>query len=249
MNPDRTKTLPCVVRHQRHRVQRARSHQHNMYLDSDHVLHIVDDSTHFSTARFLDNFTTGTIWSTLLECWEIIYTGMSNRILVDQGFAFGNQFKAFGRLSRIDVASTGVKAHSSFGIGERYRQPLRTTFRKLPFSHPNISGPLLLAMSVKAMKHTLGPEGIVPSALVFGEFQQIRATGDAVITRPDLAARASAATQDLAEIDKHMARLRLQRALRQNAPPAAKVSYQADDQFLIWRERLIAQRIGEWKGP
>ena len=220
-----------------------------MYLDSDPVLHIVDESTHFSAARFLPTVSTTAIWSTLLECWALVYTGLPNRILVDQGSSFGDQFKAFGRILQVDVTSTGVEAHSSLRIGERYHQPLRTAFRKLSIAYPTLPRPLLLSMSVKAMNDTLGPEGIVPSALVFGEYPPLRSAGDSVVPRPDLATRASVASQARADMSKIMARLRIQRALRHNVPPAASVSYQPGDKVLVWRERLIAQRIGEWKGP
>ena len=36
--------------------------------------------------------------------------------------------------------------------------------------HPKTPPHMALAASVKAMNDTLGPEGFVPSALVFGEF-------------------------------------------------------------------------------
>lgn len=47
----------------------------------------------------------------------------------------------------------------------------------------------------------------------------------------------------------HMSKLRLQRALRNHVPPAAHISYQPGDRVLVWREKLLANRIGEWVGP
>ena len=109
----------------------------------------------------------------ILKCWATIYTGLPHRMLVDQGSAFGDSFVNIGRMHNVDVQRTGVEAHSSLGLGERYHQPLRTTYRKLMLAHPGADKELTLAVTVKAMNDTLGPEGIVPSALVFGEYPQI----------------------------------------------------------------------------
>lgn len=122
-------------------------------------------------------------------------------------------------------------------------------FCKLSIAYPTLSRPMILSMSVKNMNDTLCPEGIIPSALVLREFPLLRSSGDFVIPRPYMAARASATTQACEYMDKNMARLRVQRALRHKVPPAANVSYQYGEQVSVWRERLIAQRIGEWKGP
>ena len=57
----------------------------------------------------------------------MIYTGLPNRMLVDQGSAFGKSFISLGAISNVEVDRTGVEAHLSLGIGERYHQPLRQT--------------------------------------------------------------------------------------------------------------------------
>ena len=48
--------------------------------------------------------------------------------------------------------------------------PLLDTYLKLNFDQPKMQRQILLALSIKAMNGNLEPEGIVPSALVFGEF-------------------------------------------------------------------------------
>ena len=98
-------------------------------IDGKPVLHVVDEGTHFSAARFVPDVSTNTIWSTILDCWAMIYTGLPNRILVDQGTYFGDTFKTLGALANISVDSTGVEAHSSLSLGERYHQPLWQIFR------------------------------------------------------------------------------------------------------------------------
>ena len=45
-----------------------------MYIDRMPVIHIVNEGTKFSAARFLPNQQTGTIWQTIIECWTAICT-------------------------------------------------------------------------------------------------------------------------------------------------------------------------------
>lgn len=46
-----------------------------------------------------------------------------------------------------------------------------------------------------------------------------------------------------------MAKVRIDRALHHAVPPAADVTYERNDEVLIWREKLLSNRIGEWVGP
>lgn len=50
-------------------------------------------------------------------------------------------------------------------------------------------------------------------------------------------------------MDHHMAKLRVPRALRHNIPNAAGIEYEIGQRVLIWREKMVANRIGEWMGP
>eukprot|EP00171_Calliarthron_tuberculosum_P022911 IDg22911t1 len=136
-----------------------------MYIESTPILHIVDEGTHFSAANFLSSISVECIWDSILNSWATIYTGMPNRMLVDQGSAFGKSdaFISIATRSNVQVETTGIEAHNSLGLGERYHQPLRNTFRKLRIEYPTAPKELLLKLSVKSMNDTLGPEGLVPS--------------------------------------------------------------------------------------
>lgn len=50
------------------------------------------------------------------------------------------------------------------------------------------------------------------------------------------------------EIEQDIANLRVQRALRHNVPPSANIAYEPADKVIVWREKLIANRVGEWLG-
>lgn len=203
-----------------------------MVLDGDPVLHIVDDATKFNVARFLPDVSTDTIWATIIECWAAMYIGLPNRILTDQGSQFGDRFVGLARLANVEVNRTGIEAHASLGLAERYREPLRSTFRKIEVSWPGVDKGLALAFAVKAMNDTLGPEGLVPSALVFGEFPQINTRSEPRADRSTLR-RAEVANLARPEISERMAELRLKRGLHHAVPPSRDRIYQPGDKVLV----------------
>lgn len=60
---------------------------------------------------------------------------------------------------------------------------------------------------------------------------------------------ASLATAARREMECHMARLRIQRALCLNIPTVSEVSLKVAHKVLVWREELLASRIGESRDP
>ena len=103
---------------------------------------------------------------------------------------------------------------------------------------------VLLAPAVKAMNDTLGPEGIVPSSLVFGEYPSLRSFVGPVLPRPSLAVRAEVAQEARQLMAKYMAQVRIVRALKHNTPSATDHVYQPGDKVLVWREKLDKNGIG-----
>lgn len=89
----------------------------------------------------------------------------------------------------------------------------------------------------------------MPSVLVFGEYPSLRAFGEQAHHMTTLAARAIIAKEARQEIDRNMARLRFNRALMHNVPHAADTVFEIGQKVLVWREKVIAIRIGEWLGP
>lgn len=68
-------------------------------------------------------------------------------------------------------------------------------------------------------------------------------------SKATLGERAKSASTARREMEQHMAKLRFQRSLPHNVPPSANSAYQPCGKVLIWREKLISNRIGEWVGP
>lgn len=108
-----------------------------MYLDRKPILHIVDEVTIFSAARFLPTASKKYVWQMLQTCWATIYIELPHKILVDQGTSFGRMLQTLGALRDAQIQSTGTEAHSYLGITERTMRPfvqhsVRSRFPILP---------------------------------------------------------------------------------------------------------------------
>lgn len=204
-----------------------------MYFDGKPVQHIVDEGTHFSSARFIDDMSTKNIWATTLECWATIYIGLPRKILVDQGTQLGDLFVSLGALNNFEVQQTEIQAHNSLGLGERYHQPLRNTYRKVRTVHPNQDKKLLLSFAAKAMNDTLGTDGLVSSALVFGEFPPEHTRSEMLHRRAEMEYRAEVANMARREMEKQIAKVRIKRALSTTASPAADKLLEVGPKVLI----------------
>lgn len=171
-----------------------------MYIDDTPVLHVIYEATWFSAAKFLHGMSKKHIRNASVECWPLVYTGIPNRIFVDQEFLFWKSFIAYERLCNVEVSQTGIEFHNSLGLGDRYHQPLGNTFLKISLTHNRVPKELRLSMAAEVMNDTLGLEGKVPSALVFGKYLQLWAPGIGNIPKPHLSERSRLAEQARREI-------------------------------------------------
>ena len=207
-----------------------------MYLEEKPFLHIVDEGTRFSAACFVSEVSAMTIWKTILTCWATVYTGLPRKILVDKGSQFGDLFISLGAVSYVKVRRTGIESHNSLGLGERYHQPLRNTFRKLRIAYPDKERQKLLSFGVKALNDTLRPGGLFPSALVFGELPSPHTVSETRYLRALLESRAEVLNMARREMEKEMAAARVKRGLRHAIPQAANTTLEVGHEVLVWRE-------------
>lgn len=206
------------------------------------------EGTRFSAARFLEDESTGTIWNTLMECWVTIYTGLLNRILVDQGSNLGPSFVHMAHPQGVDPELTGIESHNSLSIGERYHQPLRDTYRKIFSQHPKAYPSPALAVSLKALNDALAPEGNVPSEIVLDEFSLPVTKSEQMPQRLTVNERGALAMIARKELNEIMARMQISTGLKHAVPEAKKHIYKAGDRVIVWREKVLKKRIGEWLG-
>ena len=199
------------------------------------MLHIVDTSTHFSAAIFVNAHTTEHIWHCFLAAWAAAYTGYPNRVRVDQQSAFtSREFEKLCSDAGIEVQLSGVQSHNALGVGERYHEHLKRIFRKVMEDEPDLPEEIALQLSVKAMNDTVNPEGLVPSLLLFGTVPRFEPHSSRL---PNHEARMRAMTVARREMDDVTARLKLQRALRSKLPPATEYVIRPGDNVYAYDER------------
>ncbi|KAM4061617.1 reverse transcriptase (RNA-dependent DNA polymerase) [Hirsutella rhossiliensis] len=100
-------------------------------------------------------------WETLRTAWIDTYLGPPDTIRHDAGTNFASmEFRQEAKLMGIKCSQVPVETHWSIGKIERYNAPLRRA------SAPN---------GFKAINDTAGPDGIVPTLLVFGAYPRLTA--------------------------------------------------------------------------
>lgn len=108
-----------------------------MYNSHLPTLYFVDTATRFGAAELLGNFSTLTVQETFVESWADVYLARPNRIRFDRKTFFIDSFmSSIAQKFHIHVGRSGIGAHSSLGIRERYHKPVRDTFRKVKIALP-----------------------------------------------------------------------------------------------------------------
>ena len=142
-----------------------------MYIDGDPVLHVVDEATRFQAARWLRNLSAKHTWETLRHCWIDTYTGPPDYIFHDAGKNFASrEFRQYAAVMATVTKGVPVEAHWSIGIVERAHPLLRRAYKIIAeeLKDESISKNLILQMAVKSVNDTAGPDGLIPTLLVFG---------------------------------------------------------------------------------
>jgi Reverse transcriptase (RNA-dependent DNA polymerase) len=199
------------------------------------VLHVIDMGTHFGAARFINGETVDAIWSAFVTSWAAVYSGYPDVVRSDAGSVFtSGRWRDLTSAAGIDIQISGIESHNSLGIGERYHAPLRQVYDKILADFPGTDAVVALQLAVKTMNDSLGPEGLVPSYLVFGTLP--RFPGLPSPHRPQ-AARLQAMYSARQEYDSIVARIRVQRALKSRTASAVDAVYRVGDIVATYRER------------
>jgi di/tripeptidase len=147
-----------------------------MYLDGKPVLQVVDSATAFEAARFLKDMSARTAWDTLRACWIDTYLGPPDMVVHDAGKNFAStEFKQLANSMAIEIKEVPVEAHNSVGLVERYHAPLRRAYEIIQdeLKDEHINKEMILQMAVKAINDSAGPDGIIPTLLVFGAYPRL----------------------------------------------------------------------------
>lgn len=146
-----------------------------MLLDWKAVLRIVDTATRFSAETFLDSRDASygpsveDVWFAFVITWYVMYKWYPNTLLTWQRSIFTSaRWRQLTDIQGNQRRLSGIGAHSSLGIGERYHEPIRRIYRKIQLGHPRVPPGYILCVASKAINDTIGEHGLVPSRLVFG---------------------------------------------------------------------------------
>ena len=215
-----------------------------MYLDSKPVLQVIDSATSFQAARFLKDMSAKNAWDTLRLCWIDTYQGPPDYIAHDAGKNFAStEFRQSARSMAIEVKEVPVEAHNSIGKVERYHQPLRRAYEIIRDElQDNTSPEIILQMAVKAVNDSAGPDGIVPTLLVFGAYP--RMVEDSAPS-PSVTQRAEAIRKAVKEVRRLHADRQVKDALAMRNGPKTKTTLTLPIQsdVRVWREK------DGWTGP
>jgi hypothetical protein len=109
-----------------------------------------------------------------------------------------------------------IKAYYSIGIVERYYAPLRQAFEIITEELSCVSKQFVLQIAIKAVNNIAGPDGLVPTLLVFGTYPRMATTNTPFLTVTE---RGKAITKAMKQIAELYAKKQVTDALRQRNGP------------------------------
>ena len=194
-----------------------------MYISGSPLLHVVDEATRFQTGRWLRDISAKHTWDILRMCWIDSYLGPPDLITTDAGKNFvSKEFKHYAATLGVTTKPVPVESHNSIGMVERYHGPLRRAYQIIMTEIPEINKEMALQMAFKAINDTAGPEGLVPTLLVFGAYPRM-VESDA--PSPSVTQRAAAIKKAMVEIQKLRAEQQIANALNMRNGPRTGAIY------------------------
>ena len=111
-----------------------------------------------------------------------------------------------------------VEAHNSIGKVEKYHTPLRRAYKiiRTELKEEGIDDEVCLQMAVKAINDTVGPNGLVPTLLVFGAYPRMTSADPPA---PSIVKRSKAIQDAMRELRSLQARRKVTDALQMRNGP------------------------------
>lgn len=213
-------------------------------IDRKQILHVIDTATSFQAATFLRTMSAKDAWEALCKCWINVYQGPPDFIVHDPGTNFASEeFRNHAKIMGITCREMPVEAHWALGKVERAHGPLRRTYDilKAELGH-HTEDEAILQMAVKALNDTAGPDGLVPTLLVFGAYPRINQDSP---PSPDIIRRAEAIKKAMRMLRDERAKVEINRAINHRNGPSSYgvLSLPLRSEVLAWREKQ------GWDGP
>lgn len=176
--------------------------------------------------------------------WIDTYQGPPDIIAHDAGINFASvEFKSEAKIIGITYKQVPVEVYNSISKVERYHGLLRRTWDILYVELGGFtSTEAILQMAIKAINDTAGPDGLVPTLLVFGAYPRI--TTESPIS-PSTMKRGEAIWKAMVALRKATAQRQISEALRtRNGLSTAEVlALPLQSEVCVWREN------NRWQGP
>ena len=215
-----------------------------MFINKVPILHVVDVGTNFSGAEILKRQNINGIWNAFQKCWASIYIGYPNKMRVDAGSVFTSpKWSKITDLTGITLDISGVESHNSIAKEEKYHDTLRRIFLKIQTDYKKLEKETILKLTIKAMNDTMGPNGLVPSLLVFGALPRFPAIANNLANQRDRMETLQMAKDEMEQI---VAEQRLKTALISKLPTSVREEFNVGDNVLVYREK---QKPFKWTGP
>lgn len=129
-----------------------------------------------------------------------------------------------------------IEGHHALGMRERYHAHLRRIFNAILTVDRSFHNPCSLRLAVKAISDTMGPDGLVPISLVFGRLRRL--PGHDI--KPTQTESASTLAAALAKVAQAASEELMNRALRSQVPPPARMWIHSGGNVRVDRE--VSQR-------
>eukprot|EP00171_Calliarthron_tuberculosum_P004960 IDg4960t1 len=186
------------------------------YIDGKPILHVVDEATRYQAARWLESASAESVWASLRLCWIDVYL----------------------EYLHIRTKTIPVEAAQSLSIVERYHMPVKKAYRRIMFEAPRIDKVAALQMAVKAVNDSVGPDGLVPTLLVYGALPRLGFPSDppAQSTRN----RAQALKKATQEMSRYFASRQYKDAMKSRSGPVVTAVHNLPlgSPVLVYRPKL-----------
>lgn len=123
----------------------------------------------------------------------------------------GSAFQSNTDMLQIRTKSVPVESTNSMTVVEQYQAPLRKAFSVIRTEAPSLLKEEALQMAVKSISHSVDPNGLVPTLLVFGALPRLGLPYDA--PTPSTLKRAVALRNATNVMQKHFASRQVNTAL------------------------------------
>jgi len=144
-------------------------------------------------------------------CWIDTYLGPPDQITTNARKNFASkEFAQNANMLGVKLKIVPVEAHNSVGIVERYHGPVRRAYSIITTEIHDIDKDMALQMAFKAINDSAGPDGLIPTLLVYGAYPRMT---EYDAPSPTVAQRAIAIKKAIAEVQKLRAKRQVTDAL------------------------------------